>query len=95
MEEALTGLLIGILVAVGIFLITREFWCWYFKINKTLGELNMQNQMLAEQNATLRRQTLIMAEWAKQEGVRVQLDEESPSKRTPSRQNTDSGSEGA
>lgn len=75
MEQALTGLLFGILVAVIVFLITREFWCWYFKVNRIVGELNTQNQLLAEQNATMRRQTLILAQWAKQEGVRVHMDE--------------------
>ncbi len=43
----LTSLLIIIGVAVIIFLVTREFWCWYFKINH-------QNELLEEQNHLLK-----------------------------------------
>jgi len=33
---------ISLIIIVIIFLITREFWCWYFKINKVAGILEQQ-----------------------------------------------------
>lgn len=36
----------GVVVAVVIFLITREFWCWYWKINKMIEEMEKTNKLL-------------------------------------------------
>ncbi|MDR2490281.1 MAG: hypothetical protein LBD20_02645 [Spirochaetaceae bacterium] len=42
------GTLIIILVGfVILFLILREFWCWYWKLNKIVSLLEGQNQLLA------------------------------------------------
>ncbi len=43
----LVSLLIIVGVVLVVFLIAREFWCWYFKIN-------YQNEILAEQNKILK-----------------------------------------
>ena len=58
MENTLTYILIYVVVCIIIFLITREFWCWYFKINKTtqllegilqeLKKINRQNSYREE-----------------------------------------------
>jgi len=40
------NLFVSLIIIVVIFLITREFWCWYFKINKVVGILE---QKLEEQ----------------------------------------------
>ena len=34
------GLLIGLLVIVGVFLIIREFWCWFYKSNEILSKVD-------------------------------------------------------
>ena len=36
------NLFVSIIIIVIIFLITREFWCWYFKINKVADLLEQQ-----------------------------------------------------
>jgi hypothetical protein len=42
------GILIGILVGtVIVFLVLREVWCWYWKLNKIVSLLEGQNQLLA------------------------------------------------
>jgi hypothetical protein len=43
------GIIIGALIgAVVIFLITRELWCWYWKINKGIKLLEDQNKLLKQ-----------------------------------------------
>lgn len=42
-------LIIGIaIVAVGVLMILREFWCWYWKINKISSQIEEQNRLLRE-----------------------------------------------
>ncbi len=43
-----SGVILGITIVLSIlvFLLTREFWCWYFKINKRVELLNKQNDLL-------------------------------------------------
>lgn len=36
----------GVVVAVVIFLITREFWCWYWKVNEMVEEMKKTNKLL-------------------------------------------------
>ena len=36
------NLFVSLIIIGIIFLITREFWCWYFKINKVAGILEQQ-----------------------------------------------------
>lgn len=36
----------GVVVAVVIFLITREFWCWYWKVNEMVEEMKKTNKIL-------------------------------------------------
>jgi len=44
------GIIIGVLFAlIIIFLITREFWCWYWKINRILALMEDQNNLLRKQ----------------------------------------------
>ena len=44
------GIIIGIIiVAIVIFLIAREFMCWYFKINKLVTLMEEQNNLLKQQ----------------------------------------------
>lgn len=39
------GMLIIIaIVVIIIFLLSREFWCWYFKINKRISLMEKQNE---------------------------------------------------
>jgi hypothetical protein len=37
---------IVLIVAIAVLLILREFWCWYWKINKINSQLEEQNQLL-------------------------------------------------
>jgi len=41
-----TTVLIVIVIAVGLFLALREFFCWYFKINKRLEIEQANNRLL-------------------------------------------------
>lgn len=36
MSNWLGALIITAAIFIGVFLLTREFWCWYFKINERL-----------------------------------------------------------
>ena len=47
--------LISLLIIIGIFLLLREFWCWYFKINKVAGLLEQQLEEQKKSNELLRR----------------------------------------
>jgi hypothetical protein len=48
------SIIIGIIVVLAIlFLILREFWCWYWKINKRVALLEEQNEMLKIMNNNL------------------------------------------
>lgn len=45
------GSLAAVLVAVLVFLVLRELWCWYWKINAALDELIGIRAELAQLNA--------------------------------------------
>jgi hypothetical protein len=38
-------------VIVAVFLILREFWCWYWKVNRLIALLEEQNQLLKDMAA--------------------------------------------
>ena len=42
--------LVYVLVIIAVFLLIREFWCWYFKINRIVRALE-RIAVAAEQNA--------------------------------------------
>jgi hypothetical protein len=44
---------ISLIIIIIIFLITREFWCWYFKINKVAGLLEQQLEEQKRSNELL------------------------------------------
>jgi len=43
-------LILGIFISIIVFLILREFWCWYFKINKRIELLENILSELKKQN---------------------------------------------
>lgn len=45
--------LISLLIIIGIFLLLREFWCWYFKINKVAALLEQQLEEQKRSNELL------------------------------------------
>jgi len=47
------NLFVSLIIIVVIFLITREFWCWYFKINKVAGLLEQQLEEQKRNNELL------------------------------------------
>jgi hypothetical protein len=47
------NLFVGIIIIIIIFLITREFWCWYFKINKVADLLEQQLEEQKRSNELL------------------------------------------
>lgn len=49
------NLMIAVVVVFGIFLLLREFWCWYFKINKIAQLLDDQLKEQKRSNELLRR----------------------------------------
>ncbi len=53
MAEFILPLIIGIAVFIGVFILLREFFCWYFKINqmKSLQKIIAETQLkIYEQN---------------------------------------------
>ena len=48
MNDAGGLLLIGLIFLVVVFLILREFWCWYWKINLRVSLFTKQNKLLGE-----------------------------------------------
>ncbi len=48
------NLLFAILIIIVIFLLLREFWCWYFKLNKITKLLEDQIEEQKKNNALLR-----------------------------------------
>lgn len=50
-----TYAVIGFLIMVGIFLLGREIYCWYFKINERVRMLEKNNELLTHQNQLLSR----------------------------------------
>lgn len=49
----LSYLLFGFLIILGIFLLGREIYCWYFKINERVSLLEENNELLSIQNQYL------------------------------------------
>ena len=43
--SVLIGALLGLLLAVGVFLLLREFWCWYWKLNRIVSLLEESNEL--------------------------------------------------
>ena len=54
--EDIIVVLIAAAILIGIFLILREFWCWYWKINHRLNKLESIERELVELNSPMRRQ---------------------------------------
>ena len=44
----MTGVLIGLVIALIIFIVCRELTCWYFKINKTVELLEEIRDLLKD-----------------------------------------------
>jgi hypothetical protein len=42
-----------IAIAIGVFLVLREFFCWYWKMNKIVELLEEQNRKLETQNRNI------------------------------------------
>ena len=45
-SQWLGALLVTLVVFVGIFLLLREFWCWYWKINERIALMRETNDLL-------------------------------------------------
>ena len=58
MGSLILGLLVFGLIAVLVFLITRAFWCWYWKISARLEEQQKTNLYLEAITSCWRRATL-------------------------------------
>ncbi len=46
MDETIKIIIIILLILILFFFITRWYWCWYFKINHRLHELERTNELL-------------------------------------------------
>ena len=46
MQNFYAYLIVGIIVLISIFLILREFFCWYFKTNTMISELQKSLELL-------------------------------------------------
>lgn len=51
----LSYVLFGLLIMVAIFLLGREIFCWYLKINERVRLLEKNNELLSNQNQLLSR----------------------------------------
>lgn len=49
----LTYAVIGFLIMIGIFLMGREIYCWYFKINERVKKMDEMISLLTDQNKFL------------------------------------------
>ena len=38
-------LIIAAIIVIVVFFITREFWCWYWKINERISLMDKQNEL--------------------------------------------------
>lgn len=47
-------LLVTLIVFVGLFLLLREFWCWYWKINRAIALLESIDESLKQLPAVRR-----------------------------------------
>lgn len=50
-------LLVGLAVLIGLFLLLREFWCWYWKLNRVVELLESIDQSLKQLPAVSRNRT--------------------------------------
>jgi len=72
-QTYLINVLIVILVlAIIIFLLFRELFCWYWKINERIKILEWQNKAFEIQNKTLFAQMMLLAGIAKKSGVPIE-----------------------
>lgn len=44
--NSLTVIVVAVLIFFVIFILLREFWCWYFKINERVKLQEKQNELL-------------------------------------------------
>jgi uncharacterized membrane protein YraQ (UPF0718 family) len=49
-----SGILIAILIGIVVFLVFREIYCWYGKINKRVDLLEKQNELLEKLSGQLK-----------------------------------------
>lgn len=49
MSNGISYIIVIVLISIVIFLITREFWCWYWKINEIRDLLKSINQKLGNE----------------------------------------------
>ena len=54
--ESWTGVLVAIAVLTIFFLLIREFWCWYWKINERLEKLSRIEELLSDIRDSLKRE---------------------------------------
>lgn len=46
MDDTIVALIIGLIIFAVVFLLLRELFTWYWKVNEILSELRKANQML-------------------------------------------------
>lgn len=51
--DELSYALFGFLILIGIFLLGREIYCWYFKINERVKKMEEIIKLLSDQNKYL------------------------------------------
>lgn len=51
---SLIGLIVGTLIAIGIFFALREVFCWYYKINERIHLQKETNRLLKELTKAIR-----------------------------------------
>jgi hypothetical protein len=59
MDEIIKITFVVLFIMVIIFFVTRWFWCWYFKINHRLNELEKTNEILKDIRILLMQQNQI------------------------------------
>jgi hypothetical protein len=47
-DDFVVAIVVAILVLISIFIVCREFMCWYYKINKIVGLMEEQNYLLRQ-----------------------------------------------
>lgn len=66
------GIIMFIIILIILFILTREFWCWYWKINIKIEQIEKVNENLEQIKA------LLIYENTIQSNSKIQEDEKLP-----------------
>jgi len=57
------GIIVVLIILIAVFLICREYMCWYFKINKLIELMEEQNNLIKQQMGISSTSNILLAEF--------------------------------